>query len=101
MIDATLACPTEVAAEHTLELVPLSMLGAGQSGRIGGLFGPAEQVHRLRELGLRDGAVVQMVRPGRTCIIRLDGQKLGFRGDEATGVLVHTGPQGRRVRWGA
>ncbi len=69
-------------------LIPLGFLGAGQQGRIGEVFGPGDLVHRLREMGLRVGAEVQMIRPGRTCIIRLGRQRLGFRADEASGVLV-------------
>ena len=55
------------------DLVPLASLKAGQMGRIGEVLGGGDVVHRLRELGLRDGAEVQMVRPGSPCIIRLDG----------------------------
>lgn len=69
-------------------LVPLSLLRAGEKGRIGGMHGNGEAVHRLRELGLHDGAPVQMVRPGSPCIIRLRGQRLGFRMDDLAHVLV-------------
>lgn len=69
-------------------LVPLSLLRAGEKGRIGGMHGNGDAVHRLRELGLHDGAAVQMVRPGSPCIIRLRGQRLGFRMDDLAHVLV-------------
>jgi Fe2+ transport system protein FeoA len=45
-------------------------------------------VHRLREMGLCDGAPVQMIRPGSPCIIRLRGQRLGFRSDDLACVMV-------------
>lgn len=48
-------------------------------------------VHRLREMGLRVGAVVEMIRSGSPCILKLDGQKICVRSDEMTGVLVQTG----------
>jgi ferrous iron transport protein A len=72
-------------------LLPLTLLRAGQSGRIGSVVGPEDWVHRLRELGLRDEAEVRMVRPGSPCVIKLGGQTLCFRGDESTRVLVRVG----------
>ena len=45
-------------------------------------------VHRLEELGLREGRVLQMLQPGSPCIIRLAGIKLCFRSDDLTSVLV-------------
>ena len=70
------------------QLVPLSLLTAGQSAHIGQVLGKPDQVHRLQELGLRGGVTVEMVQPGSPCIIRLGGHKLCFRGDEVTRVLV-------------
>lgn len=77
--------------EVLFDLIPLAFLRAGQTAWIGEVLGAGDLVHRLRELGLRDGAKVQMVRPGSPCIIRLDGHKLCFRPDEATSVLVRPG----------
>ncbi|MFO0891893.1 MAG: ferrous iron transport protein A [Isosphaeraceae bacterium] len=76
-----------VTAAQT-DLVPLSLLRAGEHGRVGRLHGSGETVHRLREMGLHDGAPVQMVRPGSPCIIRLRGRRLGFRMDDVAHVLV-------------
>ena len=73
------------------ELIPLMLLRPGQSARVGQVLGIGDVVHRLREMGLRDGAEVEMVRNGSPCIIRLDGQKLGVRSDELAGVLVNAG----------
>ncbi len=81
---------TAVCLEVAAELIPLALLRAGQTARVGQVFGPVDLVHRLREMGLRDGAEVEMVRPGSPCLIRVGGQKLGFRGDEVTRVLVST-----------
>jgi len=74
--------------EKESEGIPLRSLRAGQSGRVARLTGNDELVHRLRELGLRVGARIQMIQPGNPCIIRLDGQKFGFRADGAARVLV-------------
>jgi ferrous iron transport protein A len=53
------------------------------------MHGNGEAIHRLREMGLHDGVVVQMIRPGSPCIIRLRGQRLGFRMDDVAHVLVN------------
>lgn len=78
----------QVQGEETWEMVPLALLRAGQAGRVGEVLGNVELVHRLREMGLYDGATVRMIRPGSPCIIGLDGQRLGFRGDDLARVLV-------------
>jgi ferrous iron transport protein A len=68
--------------------VPLMLLGPGQRGKIRQIIGWSELVRRLAEMGLREGAIVEMVRPGSPCMIRLGNQKLGLRADELAGVLV-------------
>lgn len=90
MKEASPACGLGVAAD----LIPLTLLRAGQTARISQVLGNVELVHRLREMGLRDGAEIEMVRPGSPCLIRIGGHKLGFRGDEATRVLVSVGDAG-------
>jgi Fe2+ transport system protein FeoA len=70
------------------DLLPLWLLRAGQLGHVGELVGPADQVHRLEEMGLRTGAQIEVLQPGRACIVRLGEQKVCFRSDEATRVLV-------------
>jgi Fe2+ transport system protein FeoA len=73
------------------QLVPLSLLTAGQSATISQVLGKADHVHRLQELGFRDGTTIEMVQPGSPCIIRLGSHKLCFRPDELTSVLVIPG----------
>jgi ferrous iron transport protein A len=77
-------------------IVPLSHLQAGERGQIGAILGNVDMVHRLREIGLFAGAQVQMIRPGSPCIIRLHGQRLGFRMDDIAHVMVHIGVASRR-----
>lgn len=77
-----------VGVEAAEEMIPLSLLRAGQSGRVGEILGNVELVHRLREMGLCSGATVCMIRPGSPCIIGLDGHRLGFRCDDLARVLV-------------
>ncbi len=77
--------------ESLTHVLPLSLLRTGQRGRINGVLGPSDWVQRLREMGLRDGAEVRMVRQGSPCMIRLGSQTLCFRTDESTRVLVTVG----------
>jgi len=64
------------------------MLTAGQQGEIDSVLGVVEQTHRLEELGFRPGNLVEMLQSGSPCIVRLQGQKLCFRSDELTCILV-------------
>ncbi len=73
------------------ELLPLSLLTAGQSGRVREIVAPRDEAHRLAEMGLRPGAVIEIVQPGSPCIVRLAGQTICFRPGEAGHVLVETG----------
>lgn len=73
------------------DLIPLSMLPVGRQALIDSIVGRADEVHRLHELGLRDGASIEMLQSGSPCIIRLAGHKLCFRADELLSVLVRQG----------
>jgi Fe2+ transport system protein FeoA len=66
-------------------------MSAGEVANVAEILGRPEQVHRLQELGLRRGVLIEMVQPGSPCIIRFGGQKLCFRGDELMSVLVRVG----------
>ena len=70
------------------EWVPLQLLGAGQAGQISEVVGQPEEVQRLRELGFRNGADVQMVTPGLPCVVRLGDQRLCLRCQDGVCVLV-------------
>jgi Fe2+ transport system protein FeoA len=73
------------------DLIPLHVLSRGQTAQVGQLMGMPEQVRHLEELGLRQGATVEMVEPGTPCIIRLAGSKLCFRQCDLLSVLVRPG----------
>lgn len=64
------------------------MLSPGETAHVGQVLGREDQVHRLQELGLRSGARIEMLQSGSPCIIRLGANKLCFRADELTRVLV-------------
>jgi Fe2+ transport system protein FeoA len=70
------------------DLIPLSQLQAGRKAAVGAVLGLPDAVHRLEELGLRQGTIVEMVQTGSPCIVRLGGNKLCFRADELVSILV-------------
>lgn len=80
------------------ELVPLNLLRVGQKALVSQIMGLPEQVKRLAELGVRDGAHVRVVQSGSPCIIQLDNQRLCFRDCDLLSVLVRpTGELGAEV----
>lgn len=78
--------PTATTAR---ELIPLHLLPTGGRARINEILGAADEVQRLREIGLRNGADIEMVQTGCPCIIRLGEQRLCFRSADRVCVLVH------------
>ena len=58
-------------------------LRPGQVAEIGEVVGPVAHIRRLQELGLRAGAILQMIRCGSPCILRVDGSTLCFREDDS------------------
>jgi ferrous iron transport protein A len=70
------------------EAVPLTLLRRGEVANVLQLVGAPESVRRLHELGIRSGALIEIVRGGSPCIIRIEGSTLCFRDDEQVRVLV-------------
>jgi ferrous iron transport protein A len=68
--------------------IPISALRPGEIAEIHEIVGPIEHIRRLEELGLRSGSVLEMVRSGSPCIIRVGGSKLCIRHDELLRVMV-------------
>jgi ferrous iron transport protein A len=80
--------PKRAVAVLDVHHIPLTSLRPGQIARVDEVIGQSDLVQRLRELGLRSGARVEMIRAGSPCLLRLDGLKLGIRAEELSGVLV-------------
>jgi len=57
----------------------LSQLPAGRRGEIVEISGSPSGVARLQELGFQSGRTIQMIRPGATCIVKLDQCKMCVR----------------------
>lgn len=73
------------------EIIPLHMLSRGEVAEIDQLVGLTHEVHRLEELGLRSGVLVEMLQPGSPCIVGLAGHRLCFRENNSVGILVRAG----------
>ena len=73
------------------ETVPIQCLRVGETAFVEAVCGELNHVQRLRELGFADGARLEMLQPGSPCIVRLAGQRLCFRADGITSILVRTG----------
>jgi Fe2+ transport system protein FeoA len=69
-------------------MIPLHTLRCGQIAEISQILGPAGDVRRLEELGLRLGARFELIRGGSPCILRIDGTTLCIRSDDLVQVLV-------------
>ena len=69
-------------------MIPLDLLQSGEVGRVVAIEGEASLANRLEEMGLREGVLVRMVRPGSPCIVAVDDHRLSFRGENAAAVLV-------------
>jgi ferrous iron transport protein A len=70
------------------DLIPIASLLPGQVAEVRQVVGRSEQVRRLEELGVRDGVMLEVVRAGTPCIVRVGGTKLCFRDGELCAVLV-------------
>lgn len=70
------------------QVIPLEMLQAGERGCITDLDGREEFVHRLEEMGLRQGVTIEMLRPGTPCILGVNHHRLSLRPEDSTTILV-------------
>ncbi|MCA9200056.1 MAG: ferrous iron transport protein A [Planctomycetales bacterium] len=75
-----------------INLIPLSFLKPGQRGCVQIMSG-GDFSRRLSELGISSGSHVEMVRPGKTCILRVDNCKLCLRECETSCILVSAGEE--------
>lgn len=75
-----------------LDLMPLDQMPPGRCATIVRLSGCPDHVRRLEEIGLRRGTTVQIVRSGRPCIVRVNGNRLCIRCCELMHVWVRLQP---------
>ena len=76
--------------EHHRHEMHCTSLCCGKSGQtlcVTNLCGDAAQAGRLREMGLREGVNVTVLRHGDPLVVRVDGVRLGLGRSAATNVL--------------
>jgi ferrous iron transport protein A len=71
-----------------MQILPLELLPAGQVGRVCDVSGQAALVHRLHEMGLREGTEIRVVRPGAPCIVAFEDHRLSVRLEDEVTILV-------------
>jgi len=69
-------------------VVPLEFLGPQERARVVEMDGDSSAVHRLQELGLRVGTIVEVVKSGRPSILRIGEHRLSFRPADQMSVMV-------------
>ena len=72
----------------TVQTVPLDLMQSGESGTIVDVDGNPDVITRIREMGIREGAQIEMVQSGEPCIIAVGNQRLSLRVDQTTLVYV-------------
>ena len=69
-------------------LMPLDMIGPGEWAEVEEVSGQETWVGRLAELGIRQGCRLQVVQPGKPCLLNVGGCKLCLRSGESSHILV-------------
>lgn len=70
------------------ELLPLELMGTGETAEVADVTGEPHWVSRLAELGLRIGARLRVLQAGSPCLLLVGEARLSLRGDDAMQVLV-------------
>lgn len=71
-----------------LPMLPLSLLGAGRRACVAFLGGSESDAQRLRDLGLREGAFVCVMRNTDKCVLAMDGCRLALGREVAAQVFA-------------
>jgi len=66
----------------------LSELTSGSVARIAGVEAAQNAAKRLADMGFVRGAVVEMVRPGRPCLVRIGGTYVGLGLENQRSLIV-------------
>ena len=73
--------------DHELDCTALCCAKTGQCAVVAHLVGDAEESARLRDLGVREGAVVTVLQDGNPLVIKVDEARLGIGRNAALNVL--------------
>lgn len=76
------------AAVPDLPLLPLTVLGQGRRACVAFMGMDEADAQRLRELGLREGACICVMRNTSTCLLAMDGSRLALQREVAAQVFA-------------
>jgi len=66
----------------------LETLRVGDHGTVAGIKTTREVAKRLADLGFISGATLEMVRPGRPCIVRIGDALVGLGAHHQSGIVL-------------
>ena len=69
-------------------LIPLELLKAGEEGCVQCVEGCESLAHRLAEMGLREGVLIRMLRPGCPCLVAVNNHRMSLRIEGSACILV-------------
>lgn len=73
--------------DHELNCTALCCAKSGQCAVVAHLVGDADEAARLRDLGVREGAVVTVLQDGNPLVIKIDEARFGIGRSAALNVL--------------
>ena len=73
--------------EHQLDCTALCCASSGQCAVVAHLIGDEQESERLRDLGVREGAIVTVLRDSDPLIIKIDEARFGIGRAAAMNVL--------------
>ena len=73
--------------DHELNCTALCCAKSGQCAVVAHLVGDADEAARLRDLGVREGALVTVLRDGETLLVAVDDARFGIGRAAAQNVL--------------
>ncbi len=76
-----------IASSSSVPL-PIEFLSADSEGTIVELSGNPSYLHRLEEMGIRNGVRIKMVQSGEPCLIAIEGRRVSLRLGSSAEVYV-------------
>ena len=73
--------------DHELNCTALCCAKSGQCAVVAHLIGDADEAAKLRDLGVREGAVVTVLQDGNPLVVKIDEARFGIGRSAALNVL--------------
>lgn len=84
-----MAVGSGVAMNGTTTVERISGMKTGEAAMIVSIAASQTSAKRLADMGFVRGAVVEMIRPGRPCIVRIGATCVGLGVDHQRSIVVH------------